>query len=263
MKASAEVLVVPSLHDNLAYVIIDEKTKKAACVDPVEPEKILRKIENLNVDLEYVLCTHHHYDHSGGNIRMKELKKKIKVVGSAYEATPGVTEKVYDSQIVRLGDVCVKAIHAPCHTKGHIMYYVYKVDDQKNEDKNYAPILFTGDTLFIAGCGRFFEGSAKEMFKNIEKVKGLRKETLIYCGHEYTLNNLRFAMSFEKDNEHMKNKMKEVEEKVNSRKPSVPSTIEQEYLINPFFRTQHYTEKFDTTDEVKILDKLRELKNNF
>ncbi|SBS80194.1 cytosolic glyoxalase II, putative [Plasmodium ovale curtisi] len=117
MKACADVLVIPSLHDNFAYVVIDEKTKKAACVDPVEPEKrytihvnfsiiayqILRKIENMNVDLEYVLCTHHHYDHSGGNIRMKELKKKIKVVGSAYETTPGVSEKVYDSQIIRLG----------------------------------------------------------------------------------------------------------------------------------------------------------------
>ncbi|ETW57547.1 hypothetical protein PFUGPA_00451 [Plasmodium falciparum Palo Alto/Uganda] len=85
----------------------------------------------------------------------------------------------------------IKAIHAPCHTKGHILYYVYKTDEAKQEDHKYKPILFTGDTLFIAGCGRFFEGSAKDMFKNIEKVKNMRKETLIYCGHEYTLNNLR------------------------------------------------------------------------
>ncbi|KAI4840648.1 cytosolic glyoxalase II [Plasmodium brasilianum] len=263
MKASAQVLVIPSLHDNFAYVVIDEKTKKAACVDPVEPEKILRKIEHLGVDLEYVLCTHHHYDHSGGNIRMKELRKKIKVVGSAYEATPGVSEKVYDSQIIRLGDLCIKAIHAPCHTRGHIMYYVYRTDENKNEDYNYDPILFTGDTLFIAGCGRFFEGSAREMFKNIEKVKTLRKETLIYCGHEYTLNNLRFALSIEKDNEHMINTMKEVEEKIKNKNHSVPSTIEKENLINPFFRTHQYTNKFNTNDEIQILDKLRELKNDF
>ncbi|SCA48359.1 cytosolic glyoxalase II, putative [Plasmodium ovale] len=263
MKACADVLVIPSLHDNFAYVVIDEKTKKAACVDPVEPEKILRKIENMNVDLEYVLCTHHHYDHSGGNIRMKELKKKIKVVGSAYETTPGVSEKVYDSQIIRLGELFIKAIHAPCHTKGHILYYVYKMDESKNEDTSCAPILFTGDTLFIAGCGRFFEGSAREMFRNIEKVKTFRSETLLYCGHEYTLNNLRFALSIENDNEHMINKMNEVEEKMKNKKHSVPSTIKDEHLINPFFRTHLYTNKFNTNDEIKILDKLRELKNNY
>ncbi|CAD2102594.1 hydroxyacylglutathione hydrolase [Plasmodium vinckei petteri] len=263
MKPCAQVLVVPSLEDNFAYVIIDEKTKKAACFDPVEPDKILKKIEKLNVDLEYAFCTHHHYDHSGGNTRIRELHKKIKVIGSAYETTPGATEKVYDSQIVRLGETCIKAIHAPCHTKGHMMYYAYKMDENKNEDLTCAPILFTGDTLFIAGCGRFFEGGAKEMFKNIEKAKSLRPETLIYCGHEYTLNNLRFALSIEKENEDMLNKMKEVEELLKKKKHSVPSTIKDENLINPFFRTNRYIEKYNIKDEVKILDKLRELKNYF
>ncbi|VWU52435.1 cytosolic glyoxalase II, putative [Hepatocystis sp. ex Piliocolobus tephrosceles] len=263
MKECADVLVVPVLHDNYSYVIIDQKTKKAACVDPVEPEKVLRKIENLGVDLEYVFCTHHHYDHSGGNIRMSELKKQIKVVGSAYEATPGVNKKVYDSQIVRLGDLNIKAMHAPCHTKGHMMYYVYKANTENGEDMTCTPLLFTGDTIFIAGCGRFFEGTAKEMFKNIEKVKALRDETAVYCGHEYTLNNLKFALSVEPDNENMKNKMKEVEEKIQNKQYSVPSAVKEEKLINPFFRTACYVDKFNTEDKIKILDKLRTLKNNF
>ncbi|CDO62714.1 cytosolic glyoxalase II [Plasmodium reichenowi] len=263
MKPCAQVLVVPVLNDNFSYVIIDEKTKKAASIDPVEPDKVLKRIETTNVELEYVLCTHHHYDHSGGNIRMRELKQNIKVVGSAYEPTPGVNEKVYDGQIIRLGELNIKAIHAPCHTKGHILYYVYKTDEAKQEDHKYKPILFTGDTLFIAGCGRFFEGSAKDMFKNIEKVKNMRKETLIYCGHEYTLNNLRFALSIENDNEYMKNKLNEVTEKLKNKEHSVPSTIEDENLINPFFRTHCYVNKFNMNDEIKILDKLRQLKNNF
>ncbi|CRG98551.1 cytosolic glyoxalase II, putative [Plasmodium relictum] len=263
MEPSAEIHIVPVLSDNFSYIIIDKKTRKAACVDPAEPEKVLRKIENLNIELEYVLCTHHHYDHSGGNVYIRDLKKNIKVVGSAYEQTPGVNEKMYDDQVIHLGELCIKAIHAPCHTKGHLLYYVYKIDKNEKEDENYSPILFTGDTLFIAGCGRFFEGNAKDMFNNFKKIKSMRKETLIYCGHEYTLKNLKFALSIEKDNEHMRNKMKEVEQKIKNKKHSVPSTVEEENLINPFFRTHCYFNKFNTNDEIKILDKLRELKNNF
>lgn len=263
MQPSAKVHIVRVLTDNFSYIIVDEKTKKAICVDPAEPEKVLREIQKLGAQLHYALCTHHHYDHSGGNVYLKNLNKGISVVGSAYENTPGVTLEVENEQIISFGDLRIKAFHAPCHTKGHILYYVYKVDKQEKENLQYAPILFTGDTIFIAGCGRFFEGTAKDMQKNIEKVKSLRKETLIYCGHEYTRKNLQFALSVEAENEYIKKKLKEVEEKLKKGEHSVPSTVEEENLINPFFRTKYYFEYFNTNDEIEILNKLRHMKNCF
>lgn len=263
MKPSADVTVVPVLKDNFSYIVVDEKTNKALCVDPAEPEKVLKKAEELGVDLEYVLCTHHHYDHSGGNIRMKQLKCDVKVYGSSYEQTPGVTHPISNAEIITIGDLRIKAIHAPCHTKGHILYYLYKTEGSEIESLNYTPLLFSGDTIFIAGCGRFFEGSAKEMFKNIQTVKSLRKETLIYCGHEYTLKNLQFTLSIEKDNIHAKQKIKEVEEKLRTGKHSVPSTVEQEMLINTFFRTNYYLELFNTNDEIEVMKMLRNEKDVF
>lgn len=264
MQPSAKVHIVRVLSDNFSYIIIDEKSKKALCVDPAEPETVLKKIKKLGATLQYALCTHHHYDHSGGNVYLKNLNEGITVVGSAYENTPGITLTVQNEQVISFGDdLKIKAIHAPCHTKGHILYYIYRVDNQGQESAEYAPILFTGDTIFIAGCGRFFEGTAKDMLKNIEKVKSLRKDTLIYCGHEYTLKNLQFALTIEEGNKYIQKKLQEVEEKMKRKEHSVPSTVEEEDLINPFFRTKHYFEHFNTTDEIEILNKLRHMKNCF
>ncbi|CAL2243258.1 unnamed protein product [Prunus armeniaca] len=170
---------VACLEDNYAYLIIDESTKEAAAVDPVEPEKVLKAAQEHGVDIKLVLTTHHHWDHAGGNEKIKQLVPGIKVYGGSIDNVKGCTDKVDNGDKISLGaDVHILSLHTPCHTKGHISYYV---TNKEGDD----PAVFTGDTLFIAGCGKFFEGTAEQMHQSLCVTLGsLPKPTRVYCGHE-------------------------------------------------------------------------------
>uniref|UniRef100_A0A3N7FAV2 hydroxyacylglutathione hydrolase n=1 Tax=Populus trichocarpa TaxID=3694 RepID=A0A3N7FAV2_POPTR len=174
-----KILHVPCLEDNYSYLIIDESTKEAAVVDPVEPEKLVNAANEHGLHLKLVLTTHHHWDHAGGNEKIKEMVPGIKVYGGSLDNVKGCTNKVENGDKVSLGaDVNILALHTPCHTKGHISYYV---TGKEGED----PAVFTGDTLFIAGCGKFFEGTAEQMYQSLCVTLGsLPKPTQVYCGHE-------------------------------------------------------------------------------
>ena len=170
------VEIIPCLQDNYSYLIINENNNDACVVDPSEAKPVIDFINKNNINLKYILNTHHHYDHIGGN---KELKEKYNatVVGFKNDAKriPEIDVLVEDNQVWKRDNFEVKIIHIPGHTTGHICFYFYK-----------EKLLFSGDTLFSLGCGRIFEGTYEEMFESLSKIKNLPDDTKIYCGHEYT-----------------------------------------------------------------------------
>ncbi|KAL6526897.1 Hydroxyacylglutathione hydrolase cytoplasmic [Orobanche gracilis] len=257
-----QILLIPCLEDNYSYMIIDETTKEAAVVDPAEPRKILRVAEENGVELKLVLTTHHHWDHAGGNEEMKQLVPDIKIFGGSVDNVKGCTDKVENGDKLSLGaDVSILCLHTPCHTKGHISYYV----TAKEEDD---PAVFTGDTLchFIAGCGKFFEGTAEQMYQSLcTTLSSLPKPTRVYCGHEYTVKNLQFASTIEPDNVKISQKLSWAEQKRKSGLPTVPSTVEDELETNPFMRVDltEIQERVGCKSPVKALREIRQRKDNW
>lgn len=223
------VKILPALQDNYMYLIIDDKTKDAAIVDPVEPEKVLSVIEEENVNLQCVLTTHHHWDHAGGNKELVKALKGITVVGGD-DRVDALTKKVQNGDKFTIGNLEVGCLHTPCHTKGHICYTVGPSGQEPEA-------VFTGDTLFVGGCGKFFEGDAQQMYSNlIEKLGALPDHCKVYCGHEYTVQNLKFAKLIEPENSDLEEKLAWAQGIRNDHQPTVPSTIGTEKLYNPFMR---------------------------
>eukprot|EP00612_Vaucheria_litorea_P004396 CAMPEP_0171461298 /NCGR_PEP_ID=MMETSP0945-20130129/5803_1 /TAXON_ID=109269 /ORGANISM="Vaucheria litorea, Strain CCMP2940" /LENGTH=294 /DNA_ID=CAMNT_0011987619 /DNA_START=126 /DNA_END=1010 /DNA_ORIENTATION=+ len=261
-----EVIPVPVLSDNYSYIILDCITRQAACVDPAEPSKVIAAAVSNGIEISSLLCTHKHWDHSGGNLEMKRLIKGIEVYGSAYESDlPGVTRELHNGDTFKIGSLTVKNFHAPCHTRGHSVFYISPSEESGTK---LAPVLFTGDTLFVGGCGRFFEGDAKDMQKILGEgglLSKFPKETLVYCGHEYTLSNLRFALSVDKKNKALASKMEWAEERISKGEFTVPSTIDEERSYNPFMRThdKEIMENVGASDPEDCMRLLRERKNGF
>ena len=236
------VETIRCLEDNFSYILIDQN-KNACVIDPSESEPIINFVEKNNIKIKYILNTHHHFDHIGGN---KEIKKKYNAKIVAYKndlhRIPDVDISLKNNQIWTAENFKSKIIHIPGHTNGHICFFF------ENEK-----IAFTGDTLFSLGCGRIFEGTYEEMFSSLKKLKELPKETKIYCGHEYTLKNSEFCLKYDKNNKRLQKKINEIKNKVNNNIPTVPSTIEDEIACNIFLRAKTLGE----------FSKLRDLKDNF
>ena len=185
-----KIQIIKCLKDNYSYLIIDETNQSACVVDPSEAKPIIDFVENNNINLKYILNTHHHFDHIGGN---KDLKKKF---GSTILGFKGDSKRIpeidillEDNQIWKAENFEAKIMHIPGHTSGHICFHFFKEQ-----------LIFTGDTLFSLGCGRLFEGSYEEMYESLNKIKVLPEETKIYCGHEYTLSNSKFCKKYDSKN---------------------------------------------------------------
>ncbi|XP_058747817.1 hydroxyacylglutathione hydrolase cytoplasmic [Vicia villosa] len=255
-----KIFHIHCLEDNYSYLIVDESTKEAAAVDPVEPEKVLQVSNSLGLNLKFVLTTHHHWDHAGGNEKIKELVPGIKVYGGSIDNVKGCTNAVENGDKVHLGaDITVLALHTPCHTNGHISYYV-------TGRENEVPTVFTGDTLFIAGCGKFFEGTAEQMYQSLSvTLSSLPKPTLVYCGHEYTVKNLLFALTVEPDNLRIQQKLNWAQNQRQAGQPTIPSTIEEELETNPFMRADlpAIQAKVGRSSPVEALGELRKWKDNW
>ncbi|XP_074659113.1 hydroxyacylglutathione hydrolase, mitochondrial-like isoform X2 [Tubulanus polymorphus] len=254
-----KIRLIPALSDNYMYLLIDETTQTCAAVDPVEPKEILRAVKEEDVALTTVLTTHHHWDHAGGNEDLVKLHPgKVDVYGGD-DRIGALTEKVKHDDKIKIGNLDVQCLFTPCHTTGHICYFV---QGQSGED----PAAFTGDTLFVGGCGRFFEGKPEEMYTALVKVLGsLPSETRIYCGHEYTVSNLKFAKYVEPHNAHITEKLQWAEMQRDKNLPTIPSTIQQEFLFNPFMRVQEQGLKDHTneSDPVAVMAAVRREKDNF
>ncbi|XP_050548831.1 hydroxyacylglutathione hydrolase, mitochondrial isoform X2 [Daktulosphaira vitifoliae] len=255
-----KIQVLPALSDNFMYLLIDNTTKEAAIVDPVAPNTVWEAVKNENVKLTTVLTTHHHWDHAGGN---KELitsnsGSPLNVIGGD-NRIDGLTTIIDKSGIeLKMGSLNIKCLRTPCHTSGHVCYYVYT---------NEASVVFTGDTLFLGGCGRFFEGTAQQMYEALIKILSqLPDNTAVFCGHEYAIQNLKFSKHVEPNNVHLLSLLKEIEIKRKMNEPSVPSTIGLEKLINPFMRVDEESiQKVTGTigDSIETMKILREMKNDF
>ncbi|CAM9332322.1 unnamed protein product [Ectocarpus sp. 4 AP-2014] len=265
----AEVIPVPILSDNYAYLLIDPVTKKAACVDPAEPEKVIAAAQARGVEISTLLCTHKHWDHSGGNEAMKKMIPDLEVVSSAYEdGVPAMTLALNDREEYALGSLTVRALHTPCHTRGHVVFFVTSpaAEAEEEGDGAAAPLVFSGDTLFVGGCGRFFEGDASQMSNALQGVAAsLPGATRVFCGHEYTVSNLQFAKSVEPENSAVLDKLDWSRMVLAKGGYTVPSTISQELKHNPFMRVDETAvrEATGSGDGVTAMKRLREMKNKF
>jgi len=238
-----KIEIIKCLQDNYSYLVIDESNNSACVIDPSESKPLIKFIEKKGINLKFILNTHHHYDHVGGN---KELKKKYnsKVVGfyNDKHRIPEIDISLKDREIWKHDNFEFKIFHVPGHTSGHIAYHFYK------EKK-----IFTGDTLFSLGCGRIFEGTYEEMFNSLNKIKNLSDDTKIYCGHEYTLQNSKFCIYHDSKNLNLKKKIIEIEEKVRKGLPTIPSILKDEIKCNIFLKAK----------DLESFSKLRDLKDNF
>ncbi|CAF0730074.1 unnamed protein product [Adineta ricciae] len=242
-----------ALEDNYMYLITSDKSNECAVVDPAEPAELVKTIKNEGLKLTTILTTHHHYDHAGGNSKMLEMmgaeKDQIQVVGGD-KSLQALTHPVKDNEKLQIGELEVTCLSTPCHTAGHVCYVVSDGREQA---------VFTGDTLFIGGCGKFFEGTAAQMQSSLQKLASLDPKTLVYCGHEYTKKNLEFAATVEPDNQDLKSKQASL------KSVTIPSTIGDELKFNPFMRTNQASVQAFTgkKDPVECMAELRERKNKF
>ena len=252
-----DIEIIACLNDNYSYLIKDSQTNTVAIIDPSEFNPCDKKINQKYKKLDFILNTHHHFDHIGGNAELKS-KYGSKVLGfeKDQKRIPGIDILLKEGQEFRIGNLNFKTIFIPGHTMGHVAFYFER-----------EKVIFTGDTLFSLGCGRIFEGTYHQMFKSLNKIKSLPEDTKIYCGHEYTKNNLSFCLKFDPKNNYLKDKEKEIDARIRDRKPTIPSTIKEEIQTNIFLRYDHpdvkEALKLKNASDLEIFTKLRDLKDNF
>ena len=238
-----KIKIIPCLEDNYSYIVIDDKKNIACVVDPSEPDPIIKFLEKNKLKLKFILNTHHHYDHVGGN---KELKNKYKANVIGFEGDksriPEIDICLKDREIWNYERFEAKVYHIPGHTSGHICYHFFNLN-----------VLFTGDTLFSLGCGRIFEGTYEQMFKSLKLIKSFPKNTKIFCGHEYTLKNSNFCLQNDSNNIFLKKKIISVKNNLKKGLPTIPTTIKDELNCNIFLRSEN----------IEAFSKLRDLKDNF
>ncbi|XP_064406373.1 hydroxyacylglutathione hydrolase, mitochondrial-like [Halichondria panicea] len=252
------IKLLPALSDNYMYLLIDKSTKQAATVDPVKPEHIVSAVESEGLHLSTVLTTHHHLDHAEGNEKLVSMVTGLTVCGND-DRIGALNKTVKHNDQFKVGSLTVTCLETPCHTKGHICYYVTSED---LSDK----VVFTGDTLFVGGCGRFFEGTPEQMHHALCQVlSSLPPDTGVYCGHEYTVSNLLYAQHVEPDNKALSEKLQWAKDKRERDTPTIPSTIGQELSFNPFMRVSEASVQnhCKTTDPISTMKFLREEKNGF
>ena len=237
------VEIIRCLQDNYSYLIVDKKIETACVIDPSESKPIIDFLEKNKLNLKFILNTHHHYDHIGGNIDLKK-KYNAKVIGfeKDKDRIPGIDICLSDREIWKNENFESKIFYIPGHTSGHICFNFFK-----------EKLLFTGDTLFSLGCGRIFEGTYEQMFNSLELIKSFSLETKIYCGHEYTLKNSDFCSIHDKENSKLTEKIISIKEKLNKGLPTIPSTLKEELETNIFLKC----------NSIENFSKLRDLKDNF
>lgn len=239
-----KITPIPCLSDNYAYLVVCRETKEAAIVDASEAGPVLAAVsaaqEGSRRDVAAaaregvrpvaIWSTHHHWDHVGGNEEVARALGIERVYGHASDEgrLPGLTEKLADGDTFSLGALSVIVRHIPGHTLGAVAYIVSSASGER--------AVFTGDTLFVAGCGRFFEGDPPMMHASLAKLAALDPGTKVYCGHEYTEANLRFAAHVEPSNPNVAEARERARVARAAGQPTVPSTIGEELLANPFLR---------------------------
>lgn len=255
--AKLEVHQFPCLSDNYGYLIHDSENDLTACIDTPEVNPISRALAEKGWKLTHILNTHHHFDHAGGNLALKE-KWGCTIVGAKRDAEriPGIDVQVDDGDSYDFGNHRAHIFDVSGHTIGHIAYY-FETD----------AMLFSGDALFALGCGRLFEGTPDQMWSSLKKLRALPDDTVVYCAHEYTQANARFALTVEPQNSDLVARAKEIDLLRADGKPTVPSTIGLEKATNPFLRPMsadlQQTIGLAGADLVEVFAETRRRKDSF
>ena len=255
--ANLEVHQFPCLNDNYGYLVHDPASGFTAAIDTPEVEPINAALEQKGWKLTHILNTHHHFDHAGGNEALK-AQWGCQVVGSASDASriPGIDVKVGDGEAFTFGEHEVRVFDVSGHAIGHIAYFFTQEH-----------LLFCGDALFALGCGRLFEGTPAQMWDSLQKLRDLPDDTVVYCAHEYTQANARFAVTVEPQNEALQARAREIDDLRAKGQPTVPSTIGLEKATNPFLRpmSEDLQETLGLTgaDLVEVFAETRRRKDSF
>lgn len=220
------VELIPALSDNYIYLLRDPDSDAVAIVDPGEAAPVIAALERQNLKPTHVLNTHHHGDHIAGNSEITaRWGAKLIAPAANSEQIPGIDQAVGDGDAVAIGTLRFEVLAVPGHTLGHVAFW--SADPA---------ILFAGDTLFALGCGRMFEGTPQQMWHSLQRLRDLPPETLLYCGHEYTQSNARFALAVDPDNAELRTRAAEIDRLRAEGRPTLPSTIAAERATNPFLR---------------------------
>lgn len=249
------VVPVPCLSDNYAYLVHAPGSTVCLVIDPSEAGPVEAALAREGLELAAILATHHHHDHVGGNEDLARARPGLTVIASEYDKdrVPAITRAVKDGEAFEAAGLPVRTLAVPGHTLGAVAYVV-------------GDAVFTGDTLFVAGCGRLFEGTPAQMYTSLcEVLAGLPPATRVYCGHEYTAANARFAASVEPDNQDVQELLARATAAAADKQPTVPSTIAAELRTNPFMRVRDKAlrARYGSDDPVTVLAKARKDKDDF
>ena len=256
-----KIIRIPVLSDNYVFVLFDEKQKIAAVVDPAVAEPVLKCLKELDAELMAIFNTHHHSDHVGGNKALLKHFPNLCVYGGIEDKNriPGQQVFLKEGDTVEFGDRVGEVFFVPGHTRAHIAYYFPPVSETEAGD------LFCGDTLFAGGCGRLFEGTPSQMVNSLSKLRTLPDNTRIWCAHEYTLNNLKFALTVDRENKVLQTRYTEVQEARSKGVATVPSLLGIEKQTNPFLRWDNaYLQQTTKMKEpARVFGRLRGMKDRF
>ena len=238
-----EIVRIPALSDNYVWLVHEQSSGETVVIDPAVAEPVLAEAQARGWKIGQIWNTHWHADHTGGNAAIKAATG-CRITGPAAEAEriPGLDRQVREGDTVSLGQIEGTVLEVPAHTAGHIAYHLPSEE-----------LIFVGDTLFAMGCGRLFEGDAEQMHANLQRLAKLPPATSVYCAHEYTLSNGRFALAAEPGNTAISQRMAAVEAARAAGEATIPTTIKLELATNPFMRAA----------SSESLAKLRQAKDNF
>ena len=252
-----EINIIDAFSDNYIYLIRNETKNITSVVDPGESAPVIRFLKSKGWHLDEIVNTHHHHDHIGGNTELLEIYKS-KLIAPIYDQNriSNIDVLVSDNEFINVAGVKTKVIHTPGHTLGHVCFYM---EDEK--------CLFSGDTMFYLGCGRVFEGTMDQMWSSLLKLRFLPNDTLVYCGHEYTYSNAKFAKHIDPNNKLLDDAIVEIKNKREKGLPTIPFELGTEKNINPFLRAddQKFIDSINlkTTNPEKSFCTIRLKKDNF
>jgi hydroxyacylglutathione hydrolase len=252
---------IPVLSDNYIFLLWEQSQKIAAVVDPAEAQPVIKKLKEIGVKLVAIFNTHHHRDHVGGNRRLITEFPDLCVYGGEKDRgrIPGQQVYLQEGDTIEFARRQAKVYFVPGHTYGHIAYYFPPVAPESTGE------LFCGDTIFSGGCGRLFEGTPAQMVESIAKLRQLPDNTRVWCAHEYTLSNLQFALTVDRDNQILKARFDSVKQDRDRNIPTIPSLLGIEKQINPFLRwdTPALQAVTGMTEPARVFGKIRGMKDRF